>query len=320
MLSAYLKEHGGVQHGSYELVDRWLGDKAGYLWLDLSGEIGEPEQEILSALGIHSLVITDLQQRRHPPKVEELDGYTFILFRGFATMSEDLPVASQQLGFIVTDRLMITVHYEMSISVTAFWNRDDLETLIQHPRMLATKIIDFATKRYLAVVLNFEEHLTGLEDRLPSIQSDSVMAELVAYRARLLRLRRVFDYHLKLAENLVESHWGGIAGEEDLALKIRDLFDHCERLHSLTAMYYEICGDLVESHISLSSHQLNQTMQILTVITAIFVPMSFLAGVYGMNFVNMPELTWHNGYFILLGVMGFIGIGLLYMFRRRRWI
>ena len=85
-------------------------------------------------------------------------------------------------------------------------------------------------------------------------------------------------------------------------------------------MYYEICGDLVEGHISLSSHRLNNTMKILTLLNAIFVPLSFLAGLYGMNFDNMPELHHPAGYFIVLGLMATIATGMLLMFRRIRWL
>lgn len=85
-------------------------------------------------------------------------------------------------------------------------------------------------------------------------------------------------------------------------------------------MYYEICGDLVDGYISLTSHRLNNTMKVLTIITAIFVPLSFLAGVYGMNFENMPELGMRYSYFILLGVMGSVAVGMLLLFRKLRWL
>ena len=85
-------------------------------------------------------------------------------------------------------------------------------------------------------------------------------------------------------------------------------------------MYYEISGDLIEGYISLSSHRLNSTMKVLTIITAIFVPLSFLAGLYGMNFDNIPELHFHYGYFFVLGVMILIAGSMLALFRRMRWI
>ena len=85
-------------------------------------------------------------------------------------------------------------------------------------------------------------------------------------------------------------------------------------------MYYEICGDLVEGYISISSHELNTTMKILTIITAIFVPLSFLAGLYGMNFDNMPELHLEHGYFFALAAMASTAALLVYVFKRKKWL
>ena len=85
-------------------------------------------------------------------------------------------------------------------------------------------------------------------------------------------------------------------------------------------MYYDICGDLINGYMSVTSHQLNATMRVLTVITAIFVPLTFLAGIYGMNFENIPELKLEYGYYGLLGVMSVISIGLIVLFKRKRWL
>jgi magnesium transporter len=85
-------------------------------------------------------------------------------------------------------------------------------------------------------------------------------------------------------------------------------------------MYYETCGDLIDGYISISSHQLNHTMRILTVITAIFIPLGFMAGLYGMNFDHMPELHWKYSYFALLSVMGITVIGLILLFRHKKWL
>ena len=100
----------------------------------------------------------------------------------------------------------------------------------------------------------------------------------------------------------------------------RDLYDRCERLLSLCTLYYELCGDLIDGYISLSSHQLNNTMKILTIITAIFVPITFIAGLYGMNFEYIPELGARYGYFAALGVMAIIATAMLILFRKIRWL
>lgn len=99
-----------------------------------------------------------------------------------------------------------------------------------------------------------------------------------------------------------------------------DVYEQQDRLDSLCTLYYQLASDLIEGYISVSSHRLNQIMRVLTIITAIFVPLSFLAGVYGMNFDHMPELHSRRGYITLLGIMGFTATVLLLTFRRKRWL
>jgi magnesium transporter len=92
------------------------------------------------------------------------------------------------------------------------------------------------------------------------------------------------------------------------------------RCQSLAQLHYSLLDDLQNGYIAIASHRLNQVMRVLTVITVIFVPLSFLAGIYGMNFENMPELKNPNGYFILLGVMASVSVGLLALFKRKGWL
>lgn len=99
-----------------------------------------------------------------------------------------------------------------------------------------------------------------------------------------------------------------------------DLYEKFERMRGLADLYYQLSSDLIETHLSLSSHQLSQAMRLLTVLMSVFIPLTFVAGIYGMNFEHMPELQWQNGYFGVLGVMGLIAVGLLILFRRYRWI
>ena len=101
---------------------------------------------------------------------------------------------------------------------------------------------------------------------------------------------------------------------------VTDVHERIERLLSLSQMHYDICSDLINGYLSVTSHQLNQTMRVLTVITAVFVPLSFLAGLYGMNFDYMPELKITYGYYYLLGFMAFISLSLVVLFKRKRWL
>ena len=192
--------------------------------------------------------------------------------------------------------------------------------LQRSPAQLALKIMHTSAGIYLDNILVFEERLGDLEDELSEAGSDDHMRELMNYKSRLVKLRRTFNYHKNITDELRTGEYVFFPDDEAMRHVINDLHDLFERLHSLAQMFYELCGDLVDGYISITSHQLNSTMRVLTVITAIFVPLSFMAGLYGMNFDYMPELKFKDGYFILLGCMGLLATGLMWLFRKKRWL
>ncbi|MEE1674714.1 CorA family divalent cation transporter [Agarivorans aestuarii] len=177
-----------------------------------------------------------------------------------------------------------------------------------------------ASNLYLNQLLEFEEQLSELEEQLSSHGDDQLLGTITRYKTDILRLNRIFNYHLSLSKKLLqleqEQNISEIAIDQPV---LQDLHERFERLYSLSSMYYEICGDLVDGYLSISSHKLNNTMRVLTLITAIFVPLSFLAGIYGMNFEVIPELQHPNGYFILLAIMLTISVSLIGLFKWKRW-
>lgn len=312
---------GGFEEGGEELLHAWQPYQGSRLWLEIEGEVSPALREQLLRLGCHELAIQDTQRARHPPKVHEFDTNTFILFRGIIQLDEDLVLTPQQIGFFVGEHYLVTIHRGHSKSINRVWSESAQAAAEFTPGRLALQIMDYASTRYLDRILAFEAHLGELEETLLDRPSDSIMTELVGYRSELRKLRRIFNYHNRLVEEILQEeprHLG--TGADEYLHLWRVLADRCERLFSLTGMYYEICGDLVEGYISISSHELNTTMKILTIITAIFVPLSFLAGLYGMNFENMPELHLQYGYFYALGAMAVTATLLVYIFKRKKWL
>ena len=313
--------NGNIEDGDEALLQQWQNNPEGRLWLDIEGTLSSDMKTTLLALGCHEIAINDIQQARQPPKVHAFANNTFILFRGIITLDESLVLTPQQIGFFVGENYLVTIHRDESLSINKTWSEAGGAIAQPDPGSLALKIIDYASDRYLGKILAFENHLGELEENLLSRPSDSIMTELVGYRSELRKLRRIFNYHNRLLEQILADEPQYLGTGEDRSRHLwRALQDRCERLFSLTSMYYEICGDLVEGYISISSHELNTTMKILTIITAIFVPLSFLAGLYGMNFENMPELHMENGYFFALAAMASTAALLIYVFKRKKWL
>lgn len=305
MIKTQLMDAKGVLTiGGAEQIDVWRASNDCFIWIDLENETPVNEGTLLESLDCHPLAIEDVQRYRHPPKTETFEGHTLMLYRGITQFNADLTIEQMSIALFVGERQLISCHPRPSRAITCWWENASKENLVRSPALLATKIMLFSVNRYLDAILEFEPSLNELEDSMQERPNDDTMRELIAYKSRLRKLKRIFNYHERLATNLLKNipqAW--IEEDGDIEHALQDLFERCERLHGLCTMYYEICGDLIEGYLSITSHMLNNTMKILTVITAIFVPLTFIVGVYGMNFENMPELEMRYGYFYVWGFM-----------------
>lgn len=316
-----LSADGQYFEGNDQLVQQWREMPDSIVWLDIQGEVNPDIRALLRSFDCNELAITDCARTRHPPKVENFDSNSFILFRGITELDDALTLVPQQLGIWVGRNYLITVHRGHSVSVEYLLERAVADNLLQSPSVLALDLLHYAAGRYLEKLMAAEERIGDLEDQLLGEQSNEALKELVVYRSRLRKLRRIFNYHQRMAETILADGCPFLGtGEDDNYHIRRDLFDRCERLSSLCTLYYELCGDLVDGYISLSSHQLNNTMKILTIITAIFVPITFIAGLYGMNFENMPELHHEYGYFFVLGIILTVAVAMIALFKKIRWL
>lgn len=309
--------------GGEQLVTQWRAAGDSFLWLDIEGEISPEVRTLLQGMGCDDLAITDCARTRHPPKVENFGANCFILFRGITALDDALNLVPQQIAIWVGCNYLITVHRGTSVSIDHMFHPEPGAQPIQlrSPDIVALQLLHYVAGRYLEKLMTAEERIADLEQELLETQSDEVLKELVGFRSRLRTLCRIFNYHQRVADTILNDDMLHLGKAESDSYHIRrDLYDRCERLSSLCTLYYELCGDLVDGFISLSSHRLNNTMKILTIITAIFVPITFIAGLYGMNFDNMPELHHAYGYFGALGAMGIVATAMLVLFRRINWL
>jgi len=305
-----LRSTGTWEAGEADLIDQWRQDSGSFIWIDLMGETPEAEREWLLSLGCHPLAVEDVQRYRHPPKFEHFDDNTLILYRGITEFNQNLTIEQMNIALFAGTRSLVSCHARDSMAIKHYWEAAQGENLLRSPGLLASRIMRFSVGRYLEAILAFEPRLTELEDSMQERPNDDTMRELIAYQSRLRKLKRIFSYHERMVANLREDLPDTLRREHgDVAHALQDLYERCERLHGLCTMYYDICGDLINGYLSITSHMLNNTMRVLTVITAVFVPLTFIAGIYGMNFENIPELHWHYGYFYSLGAMLVVAVG-----------
>jgi len=319
----YNKASNEVTSGGKELVTIWQQNDDYRIWFDCSGEPDDGEKRFLQDnFGLHPLAIQDAQRPRHPPKIESFDNSTFILLKPLSadSVSEDLLFSTLQLAIFIGERFLVTRCSGTSPVSDALFaeTTQNAELLAIEPAALAMRLCRRLVDHYLKILLRLEPRLEALEYEIMQHPDDSILAELLNYKTELKKFRRAFLYHQQIFSELKSGTFPAISAERDH--EIVDVYEQQERASSLAMLYYEMASDLADGYISVTAHRLNQIMKVLTVVMSIFVPLSFLAGIYGMNFEYMPELHSQSGYFILLGIMFFIVVVLLSVFYRKKWL
>ena len=312
---------GKMTEGDIAQVERFLNEPATRLWIDLDDEEDAAERELLlQTFGLHPLAVQDALRDRHPPKIESFDNATFILLRGLSADTQDIDFGVIQLALFVSDRLFVTRHRLPSASVDWLWEqtRDEPASMNAGCDDLAVRLMNRVVRRFVDVLLGLETRLDELESEIFARPRDALLSELTRYKSRLKQLRRIANYHLQIAAQLRSAP--GEFFSSDLSHDIVDVYEQLDRSLSLADLYYEQADDLISGYLAMSSHKLNQIMQVLTIFTVIFVPLTFLAGIYGMNFENMPELHSEIGYLVVLGAMGIIVVCQIAFLKYKKWL
>ncbi|MDB5386274.1 MAG: magnesium and cobalt transport protein CorA, partial [Planctomycetaceae bacterium] len=192
------------------------------------------------------------------------------------------------------------------------------------PDYLAYAILDASVDHYFPVLEHFGEQLDDLEQQIISSPETTTMNEIHEIKRQLLTLRRKIWPLRDALNTLVRDPVPQVT--EMTRIYLRDCYDHVMRIIDLLEMYRELGSDLLEFQLSSVSYKINEVMRVLTVIATIFIPLTFIAGVYGMNFDpsvspwNMPELKWYFGYPLAMGLMGAVALGSLYFFYQQGWL
>jgi magnesium transporter len=291
-----------------------------WLWIDLAGDLDDDARQLLQdRLDVAMLAVQDAGRSRHPPKVEVLDNYLFLLLREIQPGETEKDLGLSQVSIFLNDHVLITVRKPDSAAIAAIRQR----YVEEGQAAAAPARLGYAICRKLAdtsepVVLGHEETLAAIEDDIFDRSDDSALEALGRLNRTLRRLRRVLSYQAAVFEQ-VRSR----VKETSVPFnkhEVNDLYENMDRLATLCQLNQETAVDLLNTHLGIVSHRLNVVMRILTVATIIFLPLGLLAGIYGMNFQVMPELSWKYGYFTVLGTMITVVIVLVTWFRLKRWL
>ncbi|MCC6646816.1 MAG: magnesium/cobalt transporter CorA [Polyangiaceae bacterium] len=291
-------------------------DEDAKIWIDLSGPISAELKQLLSReLGVHLLVLEDLEASYMVPKLEEFPEYTYLLVHGARRGERQDDLDFEEIDLVIGRRWIVS--HQVGGSRIALDDRD-LRALARGPAAAAHAVLDRVVDEYLPVVDGLEAVLDELEAEVMRDPSPEVLARVFAAKRAVFQLRRVAAYQRDLLVRLARP--GGPVIPDSALPFFRDVGDHLTMVLFQTEAQREIATGIVERHLAMQSNRLNEVMKTLTMFSTVMLPLTLIAGIYGMNFENMPELKWRHGYPLALLAMGLVAVGLLFYFRRKRWL
>ncbi|PAD67547.1 magnesium and cobalt transport protein CorA [Bacillus sp. 7586-K] len=288
-----------------------------WFWVDFNEPTDGEINHLADTFHFHPLAIEDCVQRLQRPKLDYYDNHTFYVTH--IVREVDKEIVKEELDFFVGANFVVTFHRSPSNEVSQVWDR----LLAQHnidrwdTFYVFYQILDKIVDNYFPLIYKIEDELDKIEDNTQNKSMNALLNELFDIRYLLLNLRHTINpmrdllYRMLNSQHLIEIR--------DRREYFSNIYDHLLKLTEMVMSNREVTADIRDSYLSLNSHQTNNVMKVLTIITSIFAPLTFIAGIYGMNFENMPELTWKYGYFICLGLMGLSGVSMFLWFKRKGW-
>jgi magnesium transporter len=297
-------------------------DTATTTWINIDGL---HDMKLIAEVGtmfnIHPLALEDIVNTGHPPKLEEFDDYILIIMKMLQYVDASGEVMGEQFSMIVGRNYIITFQERVGDVFESV--RERLRAGRQRIRSsgtdyLAYTLIDAIVDRYFVILEKVGDHIEQLEDELEINTSPAALhkirdlkREMIYLRKSVWPLREVVGGFEKSEMPLVQKATGRF---------LRDVYEHTVQVIDTIESFRDMLSGLLEVYLSTISNKMNEVMKVLTIIATIFIPLTFIAGIYGMNFQFMPELAWKWSYPIVWGVMFVVAVFMVAYFRRRKWL
>jgi len=299
-----------------------LQDQQAVVWVNMDQPGKADEDVLLNVFKFHPLTVEDCRENRHYPKVEEFPGYLYLIVHGVRADTSPDHFNTIELDAFLGPNFVITYHHDEFRSI------ENVKQLIRTSPIacqrgaafLLHQILDQIVDYYSPVLDDFDERIDQLEADIFTLKrpNNSILEQIMDLKRGVLRLKRI---SAKQREVLLRISRGEFALIDAQMLPFyRDVHDHIVRVTDLAESYRDLISGSLEAYLSVVSNRMNEIMKVLTIFSAIMLPLTFIAGVYGMNFDNMPELHSRNGYYAVWGIMITVAVGMLFLFWKRGWI
>ena len=305
-----------------EQLPQLLQEEKSVIWIDMEAPSGAEDDILRNVFRFHPLTIEDCRETRNYPKVEEFPGYLYFIVHGVTANITPDRFNTIELDAFLGPNYVITYHHDMFRSI------NNVKKLLstspvscqRGPAFLLHQIFDQIVDFYTPVLDDFDERIAKLEDDIFTLNrpNKAILEEIMDLKRGVLRLRRISARQMEVILRSSRGEFALIPAQ--LLPFYRDIYDHIMRITDLAESYRDLISGSLDAYMSVVGNRMNEIMKVLTIFSAIMLPLTFIAGLYGMNFDNLPELHWAYSYFVVLGLMLFIAVAMLFFFWRRGWL
>ena len=313
-----------IEEESIESVEEILPyiDKTTVTWLNVEG-LGDVDliASIGYALNIHPLVLEDILNTHQRPRFEEFDNYLYMVLKKLALEGEGFSVGYEQISILVLDNFVVTFKEKPDDTFTPLKER--LENGKGRLRSLGSDylaygILDSIVDQGFAILDSLDEIVESTEEKLLGNPSTDTLVTIQRLKRELIHMRKSVSPLREMLAAIVRTD--SVLIQEKTNIYFRDVYDHVLRIHESIDSHRDMLSSLLDIYISSVNNRMNEVMKVLTVFASIFIPLTFIAGIYGMNFEYMPELKWKWAYPTLWTSFVIIPVVLIIYFRRKKWL
>lgn len=300
-----------------DLLKKIDPDRVNWINMDGMGDLTIVEK-LQSYFSFDALTLDDVINDQRP-KAEEYEDYLFFTLKMLYRIKGD-KIDYEQISFVLGTNYLISFQEKEGDLFDPFRERirlDQGKVRKMKADYLMYRLTDIIVDNYYIVLDNIGTQIDEIEDCIYTDSAEEAFHKIQNIKKELIFLRKAV-YPLREALSKVMKGETSFVQEENLKY-FSDVYDHTVHLIDSLETYKDLTSSLLDIHMNTMNNRMNEVMKLLTIITTIFIPLSFIAGVYGMNFKHMPELEWYYGYPAVLGVMAIVTIGMIYYFKRRKW-
>jgi magnesium transporter len=321
MITIYVHRNGETDHAS-RVEPQWLDPTSIVtLWVDLSGPTPDEARILTDVFHFHPLSVEDALSEIHSPKVEQYQGYLYLILHGIDFDHAEREFATRDVDFFLGRNYLVTVHDGRSRSIAKLRMICDQHehVLAEGPAAVMHRIVDSMVENYRPEIDALEERIDTLEEQAIVGQQADLMSSILAVKRDLASLRRVVIPQRDVVGRLARREFPLI--NDEITYRFRDVYDQFVRLSEEAILFQDRISGILEAHLSSVSNRLNVVVKVLTVISTIFLPLTVLTSMWGMNIMlprfpggEMIQFWW------VCGMMGAIAAVMLLLFRLNRWI